>query len=112
MASKPVLPTHVTSRYRSSFYLSAFGYRPQGASPELEGTSDEHAAAEVQRMLMSTTDKLLDGQQRHECLAPLSHVGGKELCRQHAAALGELLQPLWNSQKENIKEILRRVGDL
>ena len=93
-------------KYRSSFYLSCFGYSPQNMFPQ--ASTPLAASIEVQRKLKLTFDRLISGEDRDTCKAPIGDANNVQLCMDHATSLHELLSPLWQFQGDCIRELLDR----
>ena len=66
------------------------------------------ASIEVQRKLKLTFDRLISGEDRDTCKAPIGDANNVQLCMDHATSLHELLSPLWQFQGDCIRELLDR----
>lgn len=93
-------------KYRSSFYLSCFNYNPLKMFPTCENAL--LASIEIQKLLKGTFDRLMSGEDRDICNAPIGDANNEILCRDHSTSLHELLSPLWQFQGDSIRELLDR----
>ena len=97
-------------KYRSSFYMTCFGYDPSKLHPD--AASPQAASLKVQHTLKTTFDRLMKGESRDECNAPVADADNATLCREHGTVLHELLSPLWKVQHDAIYELLQRASGL
>jgi hypothetical protein len=86
--------------------MSCLGYDPLKMHPQ--AASPVAASVEIQRELKRTFDRLMAGENRDECNAPMGSADNAVLCRDHATSLHQLLRPLWQFQMDNIRELLGR----
>ena len=93
-------------KYRSSFYLSCFGYDPLKLFPN--AGSPLAASIDIQKKLKVTFDRLMRGEDRDQCNAPICDADNTILCRDHGTSLHQLLGPLWQFQGDSIRELLDR----
>ena len=93
-------------KYRSSFYMTAFGYDPLKLFPQCKTALE--ASMEIQKRLKITFDRLMSGEDRDSCNAPIGDADNSILCRDHGTSLHELLAPLWQFQGDSIRELLER----
>jgi 23S rRNA U2552 (ribose-2'-O)-methylase RlmE/FtsJ len=95
-------------KYRSSFYMSCFGYDPLKMYPNVPQANPLLASIEIQKLLKETFDRLMNGEDRDHCNAPIGDANNESLCSQHSTSLHQLLGPLWQFQGDCIRELLDR----
>jgi 23S rRNA U2552 (ribose-2'-O)-methylase RlmE/FtsJ len=95
-------------KYRSSFYMTCFGYDPKKL--HRNEVSPLAASLAVQHTLKATFDRLMKGEDRDECNAPVGDADNAALCREQGTMLHQLLSPLWKVQHDAIHELLERAS--